>query len=113
MAAIISDIVLAIRSIRSRDVIHRNLRPNPIPLDCNWNVPNHKFWALPFPRIFCQGCSILPTPISPFELYSDMIGTQNDVFSFGLILYELIVGESAFPNDIGLHAIASKLMLGD
>jgi serine/threonine protein kinase len=123
IARIIVGIVLAMRYIHSQRVIHCDLNPDNILLDCNWNV-----------RIADFGHSIspdepaVPTPDDPYhnghwssadphylapECYDGQYGWESDVFSFGLILYELVAREPAFPKHLNRLTIAKLLIIDD
>jgi serine/threonine protein kinase len=46
------------------------------------------------------------------ETYNDITVKENDVFSFGKILYELIVGHPVFPKDMNSYEMARALIQG-
>jgi hypothetical protein len=45
------------------------------------------------------------------ECYDDIIAPESDVFSFGLILYALIVGRPVIPKTPTLHLIEGIFVL--
>jgi serine/threonine protein kinase len=123
IARIIVGIVLAMRYIHSKGVIHCDLNPDNILLDCDWNV-----------RIADFGLSIspdeptVPNPDNPYqdtqwssadshylapECYDGQYGWESNVFSFGLILYELVAREPAFPKHLNRLTIAKLLIIDD
>jgi sterile alpha motif and leucine zipper-containing kinase AZK len=120
---IIVGIVLAMRYIHSHNVIHCDLIPQNILLDWNWNVricdfgdstifdpPNNP------PPFFCREKQVLPSVASnylPLECYESGPVPESDVFSFGMILYELIIGWPRFPKSMTRMQILAALIKED
>jgi hypothetical protein len=100
-------IVLAMRYIHSQNVIHCDLIPRNILLDCDWSVRICDFGhsALPDPlshphSLLCPN-QLWPSVSSRYlapECHEEGAFLESDVFSFGMILYELIVGRPMFPK---------------
>jgi serine/threonine protein kinase len=117
---IIAGIVLAVRYIHSRGVIHRDLRPGNILLDLDWNLKICKFGHSASPHQLKHQVPVDPgrvvfwsDVISRYagpETCDNVIVLENDVFLFGMILYELIIGRSAFQKDMGPLAVACALV---
>jgi serine/threonine protein kinase len=109
------------RYIHSQGVIHCNLNPNNILLDWKWNVRISDFRQSISPNE-----SAIPTQndthhnthwsfagshyLAP-ECYDDQYSWKSDVFSFGLILYELVAREPAFPKHLNQLLIAKLLVI--
>jgi serine/threonine protein kinase len=120
---IIVGIALPMRYLHSRDIIHRDLKPDNILLDWSWTVRIADFGH----SISPEKPDILslrqsnPTGIWPSidshylapECYDNLYYPEGDVFSFGLILYELLVGQPAFPKELNQRQIAYRLIMTD
>jgi NIMA (never in mitosis gene a)-related kinase len=116
VARVIVSIVLAMRYLHSQQVIHCNLAPENILLDWDWNVRIGNFGHSISPDE-----PVVPIPDDPYhnahwsfpnshylapECYDSQYSWESDVFSFGLILYELVTREPAFPKHLNELAIA-------
>jgi serine/threonine protein kinase len=112
---IVAQIVLAMRFVHSQSVIHRNLTPENILLDWDWKIRIANFGCSTFtdcltdPDGIPRGDAHYLAP----ECYENVVDIENDIFSFGLILYELIVGQPAFPKRMTPENVAGALIRGD
>jgi serine/threonine protein kinase len=98
IAIIIAGMAFGLRHIHDRGLIHRNLTPSNILIDNQWR-----------PRIgglsSCRSDGLdwtsevgTPAYLSPEVLENDEYGRPMDVFAFGLIVFELIVGPKVFTG---------------
>jgi serine/threonine protein kinase len=101
LSKIVVGIVLGMKYLHSKDIIHGNLKPSKLLIDAEYRVRICDFGSS---RI--ESCGIVtvnafgtPIYIAPETLEGEDFTKKVDVFAFGLILYELFVGESVFPLD--------------
>jgi serine/threonine protein kinase len=123
IARIVAGIVLALRYVHTQGIIHRDLTPDNILLNWDWNVRNCDFgqsispdqpkppspsYEGPNNRFPCVASRYLAP-----ECYENVIEPEGDVFSCGMILYELIVGRPVFPKSMSRYQVARVLLLDD
>jgi serine/threonine protein kinase len=114
VAIIICGIVLGMRFIHSRRVIHRYLKPANILIDA-WGLAkigdlgSAQFLDARATQTTGVGTRRYMAP----EMHKDAHNTTAiDVFAFVLILYELLVGEMAFPSTLREAVIMRQIIDG-
>jgi TPR repeat protein len=116
IARIIVGIALAMRFLHSRGFVHCDLKPENILLDWNWNVRiadfgqsislnNPEISSLIHPNV-SEGMLFADSHYLAPECYENRYSQMSDVFSFGLILYELLTGQPVFSKELAQIQIA-------
>jgi serine/threonine protein kinase len=118
VANVVRKLALALREAHSNGVLHRDLKPANVMID-RQNEPVVMDFGLA--RTITGGDSrmtdsgtIVGTPayMSPEQVEgeTDKLGPQSDVFSLGVLFYELLTGELPFQGKVGsvLAQIVSK-----
>jgi serine/threonine protein kinase len=111
IAIIICGIVLGMRFIHSRGFIHYDLKPSNILLNGQGRTLIADFGTARDSSFDCTLSNDPGTvPYSAPEMFDGSSPTSKaDVFSFGIILYEILVGERFYGCDGSLHQILGKL----
>lgn len=102
IASVIGSIVLGMEYIHSNNYIHRDLKPGNILIDEQGNVMIGDLGSSRFADLHITYTKMVGSPfyMAP-EMYNEGQYTNAvDVYSFSLILYELLVGRPVFPRNI-------------
>jgi hypothetical protein len=104
IAIIVCGVVHGMRFLHSRGVLHRNLKPENILID-------ERGW----PLIGDVGAPADPLgPYAAPELHDGAAHTEDsDVFAFALVLYEILVGQPAFPLGSDYGTLRARLAGGE
>jgi serine/threonine protein kinase len=115
-ALVVLNIVLGMQALHSEGIIHRDLKPENILFDLQHRARIADFGS-------CWFCEDGPPPTDPSvttALYTAPETRKDgyrydksvDVYSFGLILYEIVSGKHFTADDTSLTDLYSRLLRG-
>ena len=96
-------------------VVHRDIKPENVLVDGDGNVKLLDFGiakliedegAPTTPATMTVAGAMTPVYASPEQLQGQAVSTQSDVYSLGVVLYELLAGQLPFPPEPGITPLA-------
>jgi serine/threonine-protein kinase len=99
---IMGQVCSALEFAHQRNVVHRDVKPANIVLAADDTVKITDFGTAKILQLgTTQSGTIVGTPsyMSPEQIKGKPIDGRSDVFSLGVILYELVTGEKPFPGE--------------
>jgi tetratricopeptide (TPR) repeat protein len=112
-ARIMLQICRALEAAHNEGVIHRDLKPQNVMLDASGRVYVMDFGiarSAHLPGMTQTGVLIgTPEYMSPEQGRGDKLTERSDIFSLGIILYELLVGKSPYYSDTPLATLWKRM----
>ena len=111
--AIIKQICLALEAAHAEGVVHRDLKPQNIMVDAQSRVTVMDF-GIARSVVGTTGMTrtgaLLGTPayMSPEQARSDPADARSDIFSLGIIFYELLTGEVPFQSETAMGSLLKR-----
>jgi len=103
-ALLLDQISSALSLAHSSNIIHRDIKPENILLDEDGNAYLADFGIAKDIKLQAasstQKDAIMGSPdyIAPEQARSEQVTARTDVYSLGIVLYEMLAGEHPFPN---------------
>src|SRR5215471_16605982 len=112
-AQIMLQICRALEAAHSEHVIHRDLKPQNIMLDQRGRVFVMDFGiarSAPLPGMTQTGALVgTPEYMSPEQARGEKLDERSDIFSLGVIFYEILTGKSPYPSDAPLATLWKRM----
>ena len=112
-ARIMLQICRALEAAHTEGVIHRDLKPQNIMLDSGGRVYVMDFGIARSAHLpgMTQTGALIGTPeyMSPEQARGEKLTERSDLFSLGVIFYELLTGQSPYPADAPLGTLWKRL----
>ena len=111
-AAVIVQVCRALEAAHAEGVIHRDLKPQNIMLDAHDRVVVMDFGIARSVEIgsMTQTGVVLGTPayMSPEQAKGEELDARSDLFTVGIIFYELLTGGSPYKSETALEAMYKR-----
>ena len=112
-ARIMLQICRALEAAHAEGVIHRDLKPQNIMLDANGRVYVMDFGIARSAYLpgMTQTGALIGTPeyMSPEQARGEKLTERSDIFSLGIIFYELLTGKSPYYSDTPLATLWKRM----
>lgn len=112
-ARIMLQICRALEAAHSEGVIHRDLKPQNVMLDANGRVYVMDFGIARSAYLpgMTQTGALIGTPeyMSPEQARGEKLTERSDIFSLGIILYELLTAKSPYFSDTPLATLWKRM----
>jgi len=112
-AKIVLQICRALEAAHGEGVIHRDLKPQNIMLDANGRAYVMDFGIARSAYLpgMTQTGALVGTPeyMSPEQAKGEKLDERSDLFSLGVILYELLIGASPYHSDTPLATLWRRI----
>lgn len=112
-ARIMLQICRALEAAHAERVIHRDLKPQNIMLDQNGRVYVMDFGIARSAHLpgMTQTGALIGTPeyMSPEQARGEELDERSDIFSLGVIFYEILTGKPPYPADAPLATLWKRM----
>jgi tRNA A-37 threonylcarbamoyl transferase component Bud32 len=97
------DIASALQLAHSQHIVHRDIKPGNIIVDRQGGVAKLADFGVakvPWASLTCEGNAMgSPGYMSPEQIEGFSIDERSDIFSLGVVLYEMLTGKHPFVRD--------------
>lgn len=112
-ARIMLQICRALEAAHGEHVIHRDLKPQNIMLDQKGRVFVMDFGIARSAHVpgMTQTGALIGTPeyMSPEQARGENLDQRSDIFSLGVIFYEILTGKKPYPSDVPLATLWKRM----
>jgi serine/threonine protein kinase len=109
VSKIVAGAAFGMRFMHAHGAVHGHLTPDNLLLDEKWRVHIADFGTSGFGAAAGQSA---PCYLAPERFEESSRSQESDVYSFGLILFELIVGERVFSRELHPWAAMAAVIDG-
>jgi tetratricopeptide (TPR) repeat protein/predicted Ser/Thr protein kinase len=110
---IMEQVCRALEAAHMEGVVHRDLKPQNIMIDANGKVSVMDFGIARSTEVaegMTSAGAIIGTPqyMSPEQAKGEKLDARSDLFSFGIVFYELLTGNSPYKADTAMSSLYKR-----
>jgi|GEM_PF-274252 len=98
VAELLNLVARALMTAHGRGVVHRDIKPDNILLDDNGEAFLADFGLASDTRLGVEGRGYTPAYAAPEQIRREQVTPQTDIYSLGIVLYELLTGSRPFTD---------------
>ena len=105
-------ICAGLREAHAQGIVHRDLKPANIMIDQNGTVKIMDFGIARFARESSQMTRTMvgtPEYMSPEQVELKAVTPRTDIYSLGLVLYEMVTGAQAFSGETAISVAVQQI----
>ncbi len=113
-AEIMEQVCRALEAAHMEGVVHRDLKPQNIMIDAHGKVSVMDFGIARSTEVVAEAMTytgaIIGTPqyMSPEQAKGEKLDARSDLFSFGIVFYELLTGNSPYKADTVMSSLFKR-----
>jgi serine/threonine protein kinase len=112
---VVAGIVRGMRAIHDSGIIHRDLKPSTVLLDA---ARRPRICGFGSNRDQCLTSTLTGQVETPWYMAPELYDAEDynekvDIYSFALMLYEVVVGRPVFPRTLTLASLKAKVSNGE
>lgn len=99
---VLKQIAQGLSAIHAKNLCHRDVKPHNVMVDAKWQAKITDFGIVTDPSSELttdSGCVGTPCYMSPESFYGGRVDPRADLFSFGVMAYEMLLGDKPFNGD--------------
>jgi eukaryotic-like serine/threonine-protein kinase len=106
------EVATALQAAHAAEVVHRDLKPDNVLLARSGRVVVTDFGIARAHTMDAAATGAIGTPayMAPEQVQAASVDGRADLYALGLVLYELLAGERAFPGDQPFAVAAARLI---
>ncbi len=112
-AEIVKQIGLALEAAHAEGVVHRDLKPHNVMMESSGRIVVMDFGvarSMESPGMTQTG-AVMGTPeyMSPEQAKGEKVDTRSDLFTLGVIFYELLTGQSPYKAETAMGTLLKRI----